>query len=71
LYEAVEATAQDQEGKARAVNRFLVGAEGRYIQYLSLLDTFIRQVGSSKESFEDVNAVIPLPPWYASPRRHR
>jgi len=71
LYEAVEATAQDQEGKARAVNRFLVCAEGRYIQYLALLDTFIRQVGSSKESFEDVNAVIPLPPWYVSPRRHR
>jgi hypothetical protein len=63
LYEVVEATATSKDGKAQAVNRFLVSAEGRYIQYLALVDSFISEVGASKESVDNLNDVIPLPPW--------
>jgi hypothetical protein len=65
LYEAVEATAWDEEGKARAVQQFLVCAESRYIHYLEILDDFIRNHWGAGSTLADS---MPLPPWYHSSR---
>lgn len=60
----MESTTEKEDGKAQEVQRFLVCAEARYIQYLVLLDTFFREVGTH-ESVEKSAELIPLPPWFA------
>ena len=61
----MESVTEKEDGKAQEVQRFLVCAEARYIQYLMLLDEFFRQV-RTQGSVEKSTEMIPLPPWFAS-----
>ena len=65
LYNAVEQSAASLSlSKSEALTRFLISAEARYIQYLSLLDNWLsteKELISPDTTFIDE---IPLPPWY-------
>jgi len=54
----------DEEGKAQAVQRFLVCAEARYICYINLLDVFFGQIDpQAKHDIEKCQEIMPLPSW--------
>jgi hypothetical protein len=63
LFDAVEATEQDADAKAKRVQEFLVCAEARYVRYLTLLDEFAMSY-SPKKDIRTFGQVMPLPPWY-------
>ena len=64
MYDAVESVTEKEEAKAKEVERFLVCAEARYIQYLMLLDVFFRQATPQESVEKRVIEMMPLPPWF-------
>jgi hypothetical protein len=67
IYEQVENSVPgtSQEAKAKALEAFLVSAEGRYMQYLAILDNVAKKLKRNHQQYSvDLNQEIPLPPWY-------
>ena len=47
------------------VEAFLLCAESRYVQYLLLLETFVKKIDmKGPELMEEFKRTMPLPPWY-------
>jgi hypothetical protein len=73
LYSAVEGVSNDQKSKTLAVRKFLVCAESRYIDYLSLVEKFAANIAlplerecTTDEVIHQFNQTMPLPPWDVS-----
>jgi hypothetical protein len=67
IYEQVENSVPgtSQEAKAKALEAILVSAEGRYIQYLAILDDVAKKLKWNHQQYSvDFNQKILLPPWY-------